>query len=129
MKSYFLDGKEARDDDYIRAIEMFPDDDIGFVRITIPNEGILLVSSHPAGYVITNERLDGSSWLSPVLDKEQIRELIELFLDRDENWRGAFEWELFSVTTKDAAFRTSRILLIGAVLIALALWLVRLFTN
>jgi hypothetical protein len=126
--SYLIDGKEAQGEDYARAIDALPSDDLGFVRVKIPETGTVMVSTYPGGFIVTDERLDGSSWTSPTLAKDRVKDLVASFL-RGDDWREGLQWELTTLTTRDAWRRTLRIVLIGVVVIALALGLIRLFTK
>ena len=67
MTPYLIDGKEARGEDYVGRIDTLPSDDLAYFRVRIPDKGTLMVSTHPGGVVVTDERLDGSSWTSRVL--------------------------------------------------------------
>jgi hypothetical protein len=126
---YLIDGKEALGDDYVGAIDALPSDDLGYVRVKIPQKGTLMVSTYPGGFLVTDERLDGSSWTSPALAKDRVKDLVGLFLKGRDDWRAGLEWELTTLTTGDAWRRTLRIVLIGAVVVAFALWLARLWTK
>lgn len=127
--SYLIDGKEAQGDDYVRALDELPNDDLGYVCIEIPERGTVMVSTYPGGFLVTDERLDGSSWTSPTLAKERVKDLVASFLRGGDTWRDGLQWELTTLATKDAWQRAIRILLIGAFLVALALWLIRFFTK
>ncbi len=127
--SYFIDGREARGDDYARAIDELPSDDLGYIRIEIPEGSTVMVSTYPGGFLVTDERTDGSSWTTPTLPKDRVKDLIASFLRGGDTWREGLQWELTTLTTRDAWWRTLRLLLIGAVVIALALWLTKHFTN
>jgi hypothetical protein len=65
--SYLIDGKEAQGEDYAGAIDALQNDDLGYVYFKIPEKGTLMVSTYPGGFLVTDERLDGSSWTSPTL--------------------------------------------------------------
>jgi hypothetical protein len=123
--SYLIDGKEAQGEDYAHAIDALPNDDLGYVRVQIPEKGTVIVSTYPGGFLVTDERLDGSSWTSPTLAKDRVKDLVASFLRSGEDWRGGFQWELTTLTTRDVWRRTVRILLIGTVVVALALWVIR----
>jgi len=127
--SYLIDGKEAQEGDYARAIDALPSDDLRFVLITIHDRGTLMVFRNGGDYLVTDERLDGSSWTSPALAKDRVKGLVASFLDGRSDWREGLQWELTTLRTRDAWLRALRIVLIGAVVIGLALWLIRLFTN
>jgi len=129
VKSYLIDGKEARGEDYVGAIDALPSDDLPFFRVRVPDKGTVMVSTLPGGFIVTDERLDGSSWTSPVLAKEPVKGLVGLFLDGHNAWREGLEWELTMLTTRNASRRTLRIVLIGAIVVALAAWLARLFRK
>ena len=127
--SYLIDGKEAHGEDYARAIDGLPSDLGYFACVSVPERDTLMISTYPGGFMVTDERPDGSSWTSPPLAKDKIKDLIASFLRGDDTWREGLQWELIMVPTKEGWWRALRILLIGAVLVALALWLTRLFTK
>ena len=126
---YFIDGKQAQGEEYAGAIDALPSDDLGSVRVKIPEKGTLIVSTYPGGFLVTDERLDGSSWASPTLAKDRVKDLVGLYLKGRDDWREGLEWQLTTLTTKDAWRRTVRILLIGALVVAFVLWLARLWTK
>jgi hypothetical protein len=129
VTSYLIDGKEAHGDDYARAIDGLPSDDLGYVLVTIPEKGTVMVSTYPGGFLVTDERPDGSSWTSPTLAKDRVKDLVASFLQGGETWREGLQWQLTALTTRDVWRRILRILLIGSVVVALALWLARLVTE
>ncbi len=122
MKSYLLDGKEAQGKDYVASLESLRDEDD--IRIGIPGERGLIVSVCSDGYFVTEERVDGSTYLTTGLSKERVRALIESFLREAEDWREGLEWELTTFPSKRAARRTMVLLLIGGVLVTLVWWLI-----
>lgn len=126
---YLIDGKEAQGEDYARAINALPSDDLGFVRINIPEIGTVMVSTYPGGLFVTDERLDGSSWTSPTLAKDRVKELVAAFLRGGNAWREGLQWELTTLTTRDACRRTLTIVLTGTVVIAIAVCLISLFAK
>lgn len=129
MTAYLIDGRAAQGEDYTAAIDSLPVDDLGFFRVKVPARGTLMVSTYPDGFLVTDERLDGSSWTSPVLAKDRVKKVVGLFLEGDEDWRKGLQWELTTLSPTEARYRTLRVVLIGIVLVALVSWLVRLFTH
>jgi hypothetical protein len=126
---YLIDGKEAHGEDYASAIDALPKDDLDFVCVKIPEKGTLIVFTYPEGYVVTDERLDGSAWTSPMLASDQVKALVQSFLKGGDDWRKDLQWEMTTLTTRDVGWRVLRIMLVGMVFVMLALWLTRLFTN
>jgi|SRR5687767_10320881 len=126
--AYLINGKAAQGEDFVRAIDALPTDD-DFVHIQIPNKGEVTVLRFSEGYWVDDQRADGSTWTSPTLDLNGVRDLVRAFIEDRANWRDGVEWELTSPTKRDARRRTLRLALIGSVLIALALWLTRGLSN
>ena len=60
--SYLIDGKAAQGEDLVRAIDALPKDDLNFVSIKIPNRGEVSVLRTSEGFLVYDERLDGSTW-------------------------------------------------------------------
>jgi len=127
--SYLIDGKEAQGEDYAGAIDAISNDDLGYVRVKIPEKGTLMVSTYPGGFLVTDERLDGSAWTSPTLVMDRAKDLVRSFVNGRDDWRGDLQWELTTLTTKDVWRRVLRIIMVGAVAVGLALWLSGLFTK
>ena len=126
--SYLINGKPAQGDDFIPAIDALPTDDAS-VSIKIPNKGELIIFRFSEGFWVNDQRPDGSTWTTPTLDLDRVRDLVRAFIEDRVNWRDGLEWELTSLATRDARRRTLRLALIGAILIALALWLTRVLSN
>ena len=127
--TYLIDGKPAQGEDYALAIESLPIDDLDCVQIGTPDRGYVSVSTIAGGFLVTDERPDGSSWAArSALTKEQVKNLVASFLSGSDKWRTGLEWELVVLTRQEGRRRTMRILLIGAVVVALAL-LVRSVLN
>jgi hypothetical protein len=124
--SYLIEEKEAQGEDYSHAIDALPSDDLGYVRVKMPEKGALLVSTYPGGFLVTDERPDGSSWTSPTLAKDRVKNLVGLFLSGRDDWREGLEWDQTTLANREAWRRSLRLVLIGAALIALATWLARL---
>ncbi len=121
MKTYFLDGKEAQGNDYLPHLESLADEDD--LLIGIPGERGLMVSVYSEGYLVVEERSDGSSYSTTVPAKERVGALIDGFLNETEDWRNGLEWELTTFPSKRAAHRMAAVLLVGGILVALVWWL------
>jgi hypothetical protein len=99
MTRYVIDGKQAQGEDYLGAIDALACNDLCYVRVIIPDKGTLMVSVYPGGLLVTDERQDGSSWTSPVLATDRVKDLVGLFLDGRDDWRKGLDWELTTVAT------------------------------
>ena len=127
--AYLIDGKEAQGEDYAGAIEALPAEDLDCVYFGRAGKGALMVSTAPGGFSVTEQRADGSSWLSPVLTRDQAKNLVRLFLDGGDYWREGVEWESQTLTTRDVVRRVCWLALIGAVVVAVTLWMVKFFSR
>jgi hypothetical protein len=127
MKSYLLDGKEAHGADYIAPLEILSDEDD--IHIGIPDERGLIVSVCSDGFFGTEERPDGSTYLTTGLTKERVRALVHSFLSEAEDWREGLEWELTTHPSKRVARRALLLLLTTGVLAAFAWWLTRVVSR
>lgn len=127
--SYLINGKLAQGEDFIRAIDALPTDDDDFICIQIPDKGEVTVLRFSEGFLIDDRRADGSTWVSPTLTADRAKDLVRAFLEDRPYWRDGIEWELTTLTRKDVWLRLLRIAVISSVLLALAWWLTRLFTD
>ena len=121
--SYLIDGKEAQEEDYARAIDSLESAARGFVHVKIPEKGTLTVSTDPCGFVVTEQRRDGSSWTGPTLPIERAKNLVGSFLSGRDDWREGLEWNQTKLTDREALRRSRRIVLVTAIFLALAAWL------
>ena len=124
MTAYFIDGREAREEDYVDAIEALSsdwDESVEIVCIEIRNAGKLEVCNWPGGFCVFDKRLDGSEWRSPVINRERAKEMVAAFL-RGDAWRDGLDWELTELATKHARRRLLIIVSVGVILIVLG-WL------
>lgn len=130
MSTYLLDGQEARDDAYVRAINGLPADAPGCIQVALPENGQLSVSTYPGGFLLQHDRPDGSCWATrrPV-NRDEVKKRVAGFLTGRDDWNAGLDWDQVALTTREGRRRKAWILLIGAILVALALLLVRLFTN
>lgn len=60
--------------------------------------------------------------------RDQESSLIDGFLEDRKDWHAALEWEQVALSSREGTRRTVRVLVIGAILVALGLLLVRLLT-
>ena len=127
--SYLIDGKPAQREDFVRAIDELPSDDLDFVSVKIPDRGEVSVLRTSEGFLVHDERLDGSTWMTPALPPDRAKDLVRAFVEDRPYWRDGVEWEMNSLTTRDAWVRFFRIALIGFVLIAVVSWLTKLLAN
>jgi hypothetical protein len=125
MKPYLLNGKEAQGKEYIGHLESLSNEDD--IRIGLPGDCGLIVSLCSEGFFVTEERDDGSTFLTTGLTKERVTALIDDFLSGTEDWREGFEWELTTLPSRRAARRSLVLLLVGGLLVALIWWLAKDF--
>lgn len=125
MKSYLLDGKVAQGKDYVIPLEALSGGDD--IRIGISHKRGLIVSVCSEGFFVTEERADGSTFLTTGLTKERVSKLLEDFLSGAEDWREGLVWELTTLPSSRAARRTLVLLLVGGVLVVCIWWLVKIF--
>ena len=119
MPPYLLDGKEARGEDYLAAIDSVaaaPTHDPAWVCVRVAGVGTLVVSTGLGGLSIDDERSDGSTWTKYELTKQEAKALVATFLDGSTNWRSETGWELTKLATKQAIRRMLWIVLSGIVL-------------
>lgn len=94
MTIYLIDGKEARDKDYAFAIESLPTDGSDYVGIGLPDGDSVVISAVSGGFLVTNERPDGSSWAArSMLTRDQVEDLVASFVSRSDEWREGLAWE------------------------------------
>ena len=123
MTTYLLDGQEAQGGDYVAPLESLSDDEV--IEIAISDGRGLTVSICSDGYFVTEERADGSAYLTTNLTKERVRKLIDAFLSNAEDWRAGLEWELTSLPPRRLARRILGLVLMGTILAIAAWWLTR----
>jgi hypothetical protein len=128
-QSYFIDGREARGSDYTGAIDALPEDDLALTCVRAPGKSDVAISTDPGGVVVIETRADGSSWMSEPITRDHAKSMVGSFLNGDEEWRRGVDWEQTVLTSREGRRRTFRILLIGAVLVALVAWLVKALTE
>ena len=97
--------------------------------IRAPGKGDVAISTDPGGVVAIETRADGSSWMSEAITRDHAKSMVGSFLNGDEDWRCGVDWEQTVLTSREGRRRAFRILLIGAGLVVLVAWLVKVLTG
>ena len=127
--AYLIDGRDAAGDAYIDAIDSLPDNDLKYVDVGTRNNR-LRISTWPGGLQLLHYRPDGSSWVARrVLNKDEVKILVAGFLTNRNDWTAQLDWEQVEVTSREARYRTVRILLMAVIAVVLALLLVKLIGH
>ncbi len=108
MPAYFIDGKEARGDDYAATIDFVaqaPANDPTWARVEAPGVGTLVISTGLDGLSVEDRRSDGSAWTKYELTNQQAKVLVESLLKGSTDWRTDKGWELTELAPKDARRR------------------------
>jgi len=116
VRCYFIDGQEARGEDYAAAIDSVaeaPADDPAWVHVEAPGVGGLVIGNGLDGLSVEDRRADGSAWTKYELTKQQAKDLVAALLDGSTDWRAETGWELTELATRDANRRMFWIVLSG----------------
>lgn len=119
--AYRINGRDAEGDAYLAAIDSLPDNELKYVDIGFRNNR-LRISTWEGGLKLLDFRPDGSSRAArKVMSKDEVKILVASFLTNHDGWKVRLDWEQIEISSREAWYRTARLLLIAVTVIVITL--------
>lgn len=124
--SYQLDGREARGDAHITAIDALDHRNPDFLIVSLADSKWISVSPTSDGWGIEESHSDGSSWMTETpMTKDDIKRVVANFVDGKSDWAAGLEWYQVALPPRESRRRVLRLILVGVALIVIVYELFR----